>query len=65
MIKVILIVVVLLVGYLWFARGEQENVAEQKEQREEQLMQKQQEFMDQNKDLGKQLQENADNRMQE
>lgn len=65
MIKLILIVVALVAGYMLFSRGEQEKVVEQKVQREEQIMEKQQEFMEQNKDLGKQLQDNADNRMQE
>jgi len=65
MIKWVVLVVVLIASYVWFTRAEQEKIAEQKEQREIQIMEKQRQFMEQSRDLGKQLQQDLDHRMQE
>lgn len=64
MFKLILLVMALVVGYVLFSEQEQQKVGQQKEEREVKIMQRQQEFMKESQDLGKQMQQDLDVRMQ-
>jgi len=64
MFKLVLFVIAIIVGYVLFTHHEQKKVAEQKEQREQQIMVKQKQFMDQTKDMGQQLQQDVQQRME-
>jgi len=65
MTKTILLIVALIIGYMIFSQYEQEKMVSQTEQREEHIMEKQQQFMKQSQDMSQQLQQDLDERMQE
>lgn len=57
-------VVAIIAGFLYLNAEHEKAMAREQAQREQQIMQKQQQFQNQTKDLGKQMQQDLENRME-
>jgi len=59
------LVAAIAVGYVYLTDSQQQTVVQAHEKREQMIMSKDKQFMDQTKNIGQQLQKDADNRMQQ
>jgi uncharacterized protein YpmS len=57
-------VAAIIAGYFYLSAEHEKAMAREQEQREQQIMQKQQQFQSQTSDLGKQMQQDLENRME-